>query len=145
MKVSLFVFELTATPAPRAVLIRNRFAPILLKTAYPADFLIASRDSGWSLYRSSSVAVAILRVFSRFSSGESPAFAKPPAIKITARLEAMILSLIGPSLVTADGLRSSHNYTSARRPFTSVKQRTGRFQTVTTDSFSSNLFNYSGQ
>jgi hypothetical protein len=30
--------ELIAIPAPRAVLKRNRFVPMLLKTAYPADF-----------------------------------------------------------------------------------------------------------
>jgi hypothetical protein len=36
-----------------------------------------------------------LRVFSHFLSGESPALAKPPASKITAKAEAIILNFIG--------------------------------------------------
>src|SRR5215472_19294606 len=102
MKVSCLVWELTAIPAPRAVLSRNRFVPILLKTAYPAAFWTASLAVGSSLYRSCSVLAAILRVLSRFWSGESPAFATPAAIRITARLEAIILSFIGPLLITHD-------------------------------------------
>jgi hypothetical protein len=41
MKVSCLVLELTAIPAPRAVLSSNRFVPMLLKTAYPVDFSMA--------------------------------------------------------------------------------------------------------
>src|SRR5882762_11178723 len=99
MKVSCFVLELTATPAPRAVLNRNRFVPILLKTAYPAAFRISSLDAGWSLYKSSRVEAAILRVLSLFLSGESLALAKPPVTRINAKTEATSLNFINAFLV----------------------------------------------
>src|SRR3981189_1701133 len=98
MKVSCFVLELTDTPAPPAVLNRNRFVPILLKTAYPAAFRISSLDVGWSLYKSSRVEAAILRVLSLFLSGESLALAKPPATRTNAKTEATSLNLINASL-----------------------------------------------
>src|SRR4029077_1519468 len=100
MKVSWLVFELTAIPDPRAVLTRSRLAPMLSNTAYPTDFWISSLDDGSSLYRSSKGCAAILRVFSRCSSGVSLATARPPANKTMARLEAIILNLMRFSKVS---------------------------------------------
>jgi hypothetical protein len=75
----------------------DRAGSVSLKTAYPADFWINSLDVGW-VYTDPQGCAAILRVFSRFWSGVSFAAAKPPASKITARLEAIILNLIGVAL-----------------------------------------------
>src|ERR1700756_881154 len=109
MKVSCLVLESTATPAPRAVLRRNRFVPILLKTAYPAAFRISSLDVGWSLYKSSSVDAAILRVLSLFLLGESLAIARHPLNNVTTRTDTIVLTLMNAPYRVADGGSASPN------------------------------------
>src|SRR5215469_15320286 len=94
MKVSCLLWLFMAIPAPRAVLNRSKFVPMLLKTAYPAAFWMACFDVGCSLFNSSRVCAAILRDFSLFFSLSSPAFAAIAANSPTMRIGTTTLGLM---------------------------------------------------